>query len=342
MSLLPDSAQLYSLRPTHLNERLSLMKSLSLFLIFAFLAWPIFARAAEPAADEGDFKLSPPYTEAPELKVRPEIPVGELHEFSMHSTDSKLYPGVKGPYERKVVVYIPKQYVPGTPAPFMLAHDGLDYRGSLPKVLDNMIADKRLPVMLAVLLSSGGGDGPGSERGLEYDTVSDKYADFVESEVLPRIAKEFHVAFTTDPEGRATMGGSSGGAAAFTLGWFRPDLYRRILTYSGTYVNQQSPKSAQVPHGAWEYHENLIPKNDVKPLRIWMEVGENDNNSKRGYDNLHNWTAGNQRMAAALKAKNYLYHYVFAQGAGHNDGKVVRATLPAALEWLWKGFAVGK
>src|SRR5205085_8423671 len=143
--------------------------------------------------------------------------------------------------------------------------------------------------------------------GLEYDTVSEKYGTFVETEVLPHIAKEYNIKFTTNPDGRMAMGGSSGGAAAFTLGWFHPDLYHRILTYSGTYVNQQSPKNPQSPHGAWEYHENLIPKKDVKPLRIWMEVGENDLRSKDPESTYHNWVMANDRMAAALKAKGYHY-----------------------------------
>ena len=193
--------------------------------------------------------------------------------------------------------------------------------------------------MLAVFINSGGGDAQGSERGLEYDTVSGKYAEFVETEVLPRVAKEFHVTFTSDPEGRAAMGGSSGGAAAFSMAWSRPDLYRRVLTYSGTYVNQQSPKNAQTPHGAWEYHEHLIPKSDRKPLRVWLEVSENDNGSKKDEASLHNWVLANQRMAAALKAKGYHYHYVFAKGAGHTDGRVTKQTLPEALEWLWRGYA---
>ena len=306
--------------------------------VLALLLSSGLCHAADSAFDEGDIKLSPPYTDAPEIKPRADVPKGAVHGFVMDSADSTLYPGVKGPYKRKVAVYIPKQYVAGAAVPFIVAHDGLDYLNKLPPVLDNLIADHKLPVMIAIMLSSGGGDGPGSERGLEYDTVSEKYTTFVETEVLPRIAKEFHLTLTTDPEGRASMGGSSGGAAAFTMAWFHPELYRRVLTYSGTYVNQQSPKDPQLPHGAWEYAENLIPKTDVKPLRIWMEVGEKDNGSARGDANLHNWVAGNVRMAAALKAKNYHYRYIFAQGAGHNDGKVVRATLPDALLWLWHGY----
>jgi len=136
------------------------------------------------------------------------------------------------------------------------------------------------------------------------------------------------------------MGGSSGAAAAFTMGWYRPDLYRRILSYSGTYVNQQSPLNAQTPHGAWEYHEHLIPQSARKPLRIWMEVGENDNGSKRDEASLHNWVMANERMAAALKAKGYHYRYEFAPGAGHGDRRVVAATLPEALEWLWRGYPI--
>ena len=125
----------------------------------------------------------------------------------------------------------------------------MGYRNTLPPIFDTMIAHRRLPVMIAVLINSGGGDAQGSERGLEYDTVSDTYARFIETEVLPKIAADYHVTFTQDPDGRATMGGSSGGAAAFTMAWFRPDLYHRVLTYSGTYVNQQFPRQPSV--AAW-------------------------------------------------------------------------------------------
>lgn len=307
-------------------------------LLFSSAALQAGQGEVAPVIDGGDIKISPPYEEAPECKVRPGVPAGVVKDFIMDSAESKIYPGLKGPYKRKVAVYIPKQYVAGSEAPFIVAQDGMGYRGLLPRVLDNLIADKKIPALIAVMIDSGGGDGPGSQRGLEYDTVSDTYVNFIETEVLPRIIREQNVKFTRDPEGRAAMGSSSGGAAAFTMGWFRPDLYRRILTYSGTYVNQQSPKNPALPHGAWEYHENLIPKNDAKPLRVWLEVGEKDNGFNRDEKSLHNWTRSNQRMATALKAKGYAYKFVFAEGAGHSDGKVLRATLPDALVWLWQGY----
>ena len=310
----------------------------------AFALLVSLSASAFSVASADEMTIGPDYADAPEMAVRDDVPHGTLHEFTMKSTDSKIYPGIAKnqpgtvPYQRTVVVYVPHQYQPGTPAPFIVAQDGLGYRGTLPKVLDNLINEKRVPPMIAIMINSGGGDSLGSERGLEYDTVSDVYANFIESEVLPKISADYNITFTKDPDGRATMGGSSGGAAAFTMAWFRPDLYHRVLTYSGTYVNQQSPVNPDSPHGAWEYHEHFIPQSEKKPLRIWLEVSENDNGSTRDEASLHNWVMANQRMAAALKAKGYDYRYVFAQNAGHTDGRVTRQTLASALEWLWQGY----
>ncbi len=204
-----------------MNSPVSFLRLCTLGLILS--AAVIGVRAGETGNEgDGDFKLGPEFTDAPEVKVRDGVPVGTVHEFTMDSADSKIYPGLKGPYKRKVAVYVPRQYVAGTEVPFMVAQDGFDYRKNLPVILDNLIADKKLPVMVAVLINSGGGDGKGSERGLEYDTVSETYATFVETEVLPRVVKDFGVKLTLNPDGRGSMGGSSGGAAAFTMGWFRP------------------------------------------------------------------------------------------------------------------------
>jgi len=240
-----------------------------------------------------------------------------------------------------VTVYIPSQYVAGTPAPFILTHDAQGARNNqLPTILDNMIADHRLPVMLAIMVSSGGGDGPGSERGLEYDTVSGKYAEFIEAEVLPKVEKDYDVTLTKDPDGRATLGGSSGGAVAFTMAWFHPELYHRVITYSGTYTANQSPVNPASPHGAWEYHEHFIPESPAKPLRVWMEVGQNDNGATTTAAGFHNWVIANQHMAAVLQAKGYHYQLVYAKGAGHVDGRAVAQTLPQALLWAWNGYPI--
>lgn len=310
-------------------------------MLAALPAW------AGPARSLDEIVIAPPYVPAPELAAQEGVPKGVLRSFVMKSGDSRIYPGIARnrpgevvSYERVVNVYIPAQYRPGRAAPFIVVQDGDNprYRDTLVAALDTLIAKKRVPVMIAVMINSGGGDGFGSERGLEYDTVSDRYTRFVESEVLPKVEAAYGVRLTHDPEGRATMGGSSGAACAFTMAWFHPELYRRVLSYSGTFVNQENPAHPEVSRGAWEYHQTLIPNAPRKPIRIWMHVSENDLGSHADEASLHNWVLANQHMAEALRAKGYRYRYVFANGAGHVDGAVVRQTLPSALEWLWADY----
>lgn len=306
-----------------------------------------FSASLSPVvAEETEFTIGPDYADAPETKPQDGVAKGKIEEFTMDSKDSKIYKGIaknqKGtvPYQRKVAVYIPAGHRPSQEMPFIVVQDGLGYRDVMSKVLDNMIEKKRLPKMVAIFINSGGGDSLGSQRGLEYDAVDDTYSKFIEKEVLPKISKDYKIKFTSDPEGRATMGGSSGGAAAFTMAWFHPQLYRKVLTYSGTYVDQQFPEDRKLPDGAWEYHKNLIKNTPKKPIRIWLHVSDKDNGWDRDEASLHNWVMANQRMAAELKAKGYDYRYVLATNAGHTDGKVTRQTLPAALEWLWQGYVV--
>ncbi len=299
-----------------------------------------------PTSNTGDYVIAPPYQNAPELTPHDDVPKGTIYHFTMDSADSKLYPGIAKtapgqvvPYLRNVTVYVPSQYKLGTAAPFFVSQDSMG-RGEIPTILDNMIANHRLPTMIAIMIDSGGGDAQGSERGLEYDTMSGRYAEFIETEVLPRVSHDYNITFTKDPNGRMTMGGSSGGACALSMAWYHPDLYHRVLSYSGTFVNQQSPLNPETPHGAWEYHDHLIPESKRKPLRIWMEVGENDIRSHDEEGTFHNWVMANQRTAAVLAAKRYPYQYVFARDAGHVDGRVVRQTLPQALEWVWRGYPI--
>ena len=316
-----------------------------------------------PPNADGNFIIGPTHNPPPEMTTPEGALQGAVCEITMQSSDSKIYPGIArdagtfgtpdpsdpaklvvttshpAPYTRRVAVFVPKQYKPGTVAPFIVGADGPDK--FLFTALDALIAQGRLPVMIAISIGNGSGDAQGSERGLEYDTMSGRYAEFVESEVLPLVEKQCNVKLTKDPNGRATMGGSSGGSAALIMAWYHPELYHRVLTYSGTYVNQQWPPNPTTPHGAWEFHEHLIPDSPVKPLRIWMEVGDRDLlNPNAMRDNMHDWVLANENMAKVLAAKGYHYQFVFARNAGHTDRTVKQQTLPEALEYLWQGYPV--
>jgi hypothetical protein len=314
-----------------------------------------------PADVDGNFILGPTHTPAPETTVRAGVPKGTVYEFTMQSADSKLYPGIArdpgtfgtpdpknpaklivttshpAPYTRHVAVYVPAQYLPGTAAPFIVGADGPDRM--LFTVLDNLIAEKKVPPLVAISIGNGSGDAQGSERGLEYDTMSGRYAEFVQTEVLPLVEARTGVKLTTDPDGRATMGGSSGGAVALIMAWYHPEWYHRVLSYSGTWINQQWPYDPATPHGAWEFHERLISASPVKPIRIWMEVGDRDlylPNLMR--DGMHDWVVANENMARVLAEKEYHYQFVFAENAGHVDHATKEQTLGEALEYVWAGY----
>jgi hypothetical protein len=122
------------------------------------------------------------------------------------------------------------------------------------------------------------------------------------------------------------------------MGWFRPDKYRRILTYSGSFCNLQ-PNAAH-PNGAWEYHESLIAAAEPKPLRVALSASENDFDLNTDTEHRRNWVEANEAMAAALAAKGYSYRYVYAKGAEHVDFGVLGQTLPETLRWLWEGYPV--
>lgn len=308
--------------------------------------------------ENGNFVIGPTHTPAPELVPKEGATLqGKVFEFTMESKDSKIYPGVArepgtfgrpdpdnpgrlivsshpAPYTRKVAVYVPKDYVPGTEAPFIVGADGPDR--VLITAVDSLIEQKRIPAIVVVSIGNGSGDAQGSQRGLEYDTMSGLYAQFVETEVLPVVEKQAGVKLTKDPDARATMGCSSGGSAAMSMAWYRTDLYHRVLSYSGTFVYQQWPYNSETPHGAWDFHETLIPNSPKKPLRIWMQVSDRDNLNTR--DDYHDWVLANERMAKVLAEKGYPYQFLFTKNAGHCDRTVKAQTLPLALEYVWQGY----
>jgi enterochelin esterase-like enzyme len=306
----------------------------------------------------------PTYALASDLTMKGN-PQGKTFNLSLPSANSKIFTGLDTTlttpqmFTRTINVYIPAKYKDGTPAPLMVVQDG----GGTPFVLikaalDNLTIEtdptRRLPPFVAIAVSSGGGDGKGSERGLEYDTMSTRYARYIDTEVLPAIVSNPAVkaaypnfSFTTDPEGRGAAGCSSGAAAAFTMAWLSPNLFRKAIAYSATLVAQQAdnaPEKAMYPDGAWDYHSNLsLIANTTPnlPVRIFHNANEMDNGYMNAESTMHNWLMAGQRTAAAFKSKGYHYRFVLGLGLGHCDQQVQRATMGDALLWLWRGYPTG-
>jgi len=330
-------------------------------LLLAGLGGAGVAQDKPDPTGNGDLVIGPDYEVDPDLKDKGN-PKGQAFEFAMPLADSKIFPGndstldPKKPVrkQRKIFVYVPAAYKDGTKAPLLVTFDGPSQMNLVRNALDNLTISKdpnrSLPAFIVVAVENGGNDGKGSERGLEYDTMSDRHARFINDEVLPAVLADEKlkaaypkIAFTTDPWGKAVMGCSSGGAAALTAGWFRPDLFRRLITYSGTFVAQQAdnaPEKEKFPLGAWDYHSGmkLIETSEKKPLRIFTHVSENDIRFNDAEDTYHNWVMANRRTAAALKAKGYDYRFVFSKATKHCDGKVFQQTLADTLVWMWRGY----
>jgi enterochelin esterase family protein len=245
------------------------------------------------------------------------------------------------PYSRRVAVYIPAGLDRTAPAPFIVVNDGPGYIDTMPRAMDTLIHEGRLPPnLVALFVASGGSDAQGSQRGLEYDTASGLFAEFIDSEVVPFVSEQCGISLTSDPNGRATVGGSSGGCASFSMAWFRPDLFRKVLTYSATLTNQQYPFNPELPHGHWELHSGLelIANSAPKPIKVCLYNPELDSGWELPAETYHNWVMANRRTAAALQAKGYDYRHVFCEQSGHVDGRVVQQTLAEGLEWLFEGY----
>ncbi|MFM7100849.1 MAG: alpha/beta hydrolase [Verrucomicrobiota bacterium] len=313
-------------------------------------------------AGDGYQVVGPEYRMDPDLTDRGN-PKGRQFEFTMKLADSRIFRGDDPTLEparkavrteRRIFVYGPAAYRDGTEAPVLVTHDGPSQLKLVRHALDNLTGSpdpqRRLPAFVVIAVENGGNDGKNSERGLEYDTLSDRLARFINDEVFPAVlanpairAAYPKLALTANPWGRATMGCSSGGAAALTMAWFRPDLFRRVIAYSGTFVDQQdddAPEEAKYPLGAWEYHSGmrLIATSGRKPLRIFTHVSENDLRAKDAEETYHNWVMAGERTAAALRDRGYHHRYVFSRNTGHCDGRVFEHTLADTLVWLWRGY----
>ena len=260
----------------------------------------------------------------PDSLVKADVPQGKILEFLW---ESQIFEGTKRYYS----VYIPAQYDGSTPVALMVFQDGhayVDPNGSFraATVLDNLIHQGEIPVMVGVFIDPGRrGELPKSRgwtptpfnRSFEYDTLSDQYARFLSEEILPEVSKQ--VVLTEDPEQRAIVGMSSGGICAWTVAWERPDLFRKVISHIGSFVNIR---------GGHQY-PSMIRKSEKKPIRVFLQDGSRD------LDNVHgNWPLSNQQMAKALEFKGYDFQFVY--GEGEHNGKHGGAIFPDTLRWLWR------
>ena len=267
------------------------------------------------------------YVHGPDSIPQPSVPRGKVIDHKW--LESTVFPGTVRHYS----VYVPAQYDGSAPAALMIFQDGHAFRGvkgdyRVPVVFDNLIAKGDMPVTIAVMIDPGHkGELPETRgwrprpanRSVEYDSVNGDYAEFLLTEIIPEVSKKYRI--TDNPQLRAICGNSSGGICAFGVAWHRPDKFRKVLSHIGSFVNIR---------GGHNY-PTMIRKTEKKPIRVFLQDGENDLDNEHG-----NWPLANKQMAKALAFKDYDYKLVFGV-EGHN-GKHGGAIFPDSLRWLWRGW----
>ncbi|HYL86465.1 MAG TPA: alpha/beta hydrolase-fold protein [Candidatus Angelobacter sp.] len=284
--------------------------------------------------------------------LQPGVPTGTLSEKIIHT--SKIYDGMKSEYW----IYVPAQYKPETPAALMIFQDGgwyTDRNGNNPalNVIDNLIALQKIPVMICIFIFPGDiTDSPGtptyafvkaysekwnrtlkdSMRSTLYDTVSDRYARFLRDEVLPEVAAKYNL--RKDAYSRAITGLSSGGICAFNAAWQMPEQFSRVISWIGSFASIQWREDPAVPDGGQDYPDKVL-RGPKRNIRVWLQDGSEDLDLRYG-----NWPLANLRMANALKAQGYDFHFSYGKGT-HNSAHGA-AEFPEEMIWLWRDYDPAK
>jgi len=285
--------------------------------------------------------------------LQPGIPSGTLSDKITHT--SKIYGGMKSDYW----IYVPAQYKPDTPAALMVFQDGGFYTdrnsATLPvlSAIDNLIAQKKIPVMIGVFINPGDiSDSTGtptynfvkaygdkwkrtlkdSMRSTLYDAVSDRYVRFLRDEILADVATKYNL--RKDSYSRAITGLSSGGICAFNAAWQMPDQFSRVISWIGSFSAIQWKEDPAVLDGGQDYPDKIL-REPKRNIRVWLQDGSEDLDLRYG-----NWPLANLRMANALKAQEYDFHFSFGKGT-HNASHGA-AEFPAEMIWLWRDYDPAK
>ncbi|MFN0087642.1 MAG: alpha/beta hydrolase [Blastocatellia bacterium] len=279
--------------------------------------WQYDVDGRRAAAGNGQLEV---YTVHPDSREQAGVPKGKLTQ--MPKWTSKIFADTT----RDWWVYVPAQYRPETPACVMVFQDGQNARNYAPVVFDNLIAKGDMPVTVGIFLAPGMRADGRANRSFEYDTLSDQYARFLLEEILPEVEKTTKL--RRDAASRAIGGISSGGICAWTVAWERPDEFSKVLSWVGSFTNIAAGPTVRA--GGHNY-EAMIRKTPKKPIRIFMQDGENDLDNANG-----NWPLANLTLAKSLQFAGY--DYKFEYGHGFHSDRHGRAILPDSLRWLWRDY----
>ena len=262
--------------------------------------------------------------------LKPGVPQGKLSAKMQHT--SAIYDGMVADYW----IYTPPQYSAGTPAAVMFWTDGevhiiRDSGSRAQNVWDNLAHEKKIPLMIQVLVSPGL-KGATRLRSVQYDSVDDRFARYVLEEILPEVGKTHNL--RKDGYSRAIAGDSSGAICALNAAWWRTSDFARVLLRIGSFTSiqwKQREGDGLTAKDGGEIFPYLIRKSPKKNIRVWMQDGFGDLENDHG-----SWPAANLALANSLKLKGYDFKSVWGNGTHSRNGGNVE--LGEELMWLWRGY----
>lgn len=253
----------------------------------------------DPAVGDPVPKQPPPYyihsavdlpgaPAQPWIAKRPGVPEGRVERTTF--TSALMH------NERDIAVYTPAGYsADGGPYDLLIVFDG-DWFLTLvptPTILDNLIAAKKIPPVVAVFV-----DNPGRSRGSELH-CNRTFFDFLATELVPWVHERY--AITLDPRRTVTTGSSAGGLASACAALFHPEHFGNVLSQSGAYW--WAPQGEKPEWAARQYVAS--PKLAV---RFYLNAGL--------LEKTTSILPENRRFRDVLLSKGYEVHYSEFNG-GH-------------------------
>ena len=271
-----------------------------------------------------------PYHPCPEAREVGTVPEGSLTKHADWE-GSDIYTNTR----RDIYVYTPASFDPEQSARLLVCQDGFGYaswNGSVraTRVLDTLHARGEITQTVGVFVNPGVPEGVTvvegernaafmAQRSYEYDSLTPDYGRFLLDEVLPYVSGAHGIHFTEDPAERTICGISSGGICAFTAAWMHSHSFQRVLSHCGSYVAIRGGQN----------YPYLIRTTERKPIRIFLQSGENDAETLAG-----DWPLANRTMANALAYAGYDHRFVF--GSGGHSLRHGGAIFADSLRWLWR------
>lgn len=237
----------------------------------------------------------PDAPQQPWVKRRDNMPRGKVAKYSFASETLEN--------TRDIWIYTPSNYIPSGKKkyPLLIVFDGEAYMEvvSTRRILDNMIADKVIPPLIAVFVGS-----IDIETRCKELPCYDPFIETIVKEMIPWIKDEYTISLK--PTDIIAAGSSYGGLAAIYAAIKYPEIIGNVLSMSGAFWwhPEDSPKTSWII--------TKMEKSPPLPIKLYLDAGTLEDDARQGSPSI---LTTNRQMSEVLQKKGYTFRYVEFGGA---------------------------